>query len=135
MVHRFALAIGSAVLLLSVLASSVAAGGPPALAFYVDDVRYRTIATPTDLSNTGAPDSSFDTIYALGGDLINVAEAAPGDTDYNGGRWQVVAIDWLGNTPIQFTNDADILQAEMDGYLAISEDPVQQFTCPAIPAS
>lgn len=133
MVHRFALAIGSAALLLSVFASSVAAGGPPALAFYVDDVRYRTIATPTDLSNTGAPDNSFDKIYALGGDLINVAEAAPTDSDYNGGRWQVFAIDWLGHTPIQFTNDTDILQAEMDGYLAISDEPVQQFVCPAIP--
>lgn len=135
MLHRFAIAVGSAALLLSILASSAAAGGPPSLAFYVDDVRYRTIATPTDLSNSGAPDQSFDRIYAMGGDLINVAEAAPTDTAYNGGRWQVYAIDWLGHTPIQFTNDADILQATEDGYLAISSEPVQEFVCPAIPAN
>jgi hypothetical protein len=131
MVHRIGIALGGAALLLSLLASAVAAGGPPGLTFYVDDARYRTIGTPTDLSLTGAPDSSYDKIYALGGDLINVAEAKPGDRDYNGGRWLVFEINWIG-APVQFTNDADILQAELDGYLTISSDPVQSFVCPVI---
>jgi len=132
MTTRLAVAIGSAALLLLTVASSVAAGGPPALSFYVDDARYRTIGTPTDLSNTGAPDSSYDKIYALGGSLINVAESKPGDRDYNGGRWQVFAITWIG-TPVQLTSDADVLQAQLDGLLTISSTPVAKFVCPVIP--
>jgi len=131
MVHRISAALGGAVLLLSIVASSAAAGGPPALAFYVDNVRYRTVGTPTDLSDTGAPDFTFDKIYALGPGLINVSEAKPGDTDFNGGRWAVYAITWIG-APVQFTNDAQILAAAEADYLTISAMPVSEFVCPVI---
>lgn len=118
----------------SVGAGAVLAGGPPGLAFYVDDARYRTVGTPTDFFGTGAPDSSFDRIYALGSGLINVAESKPGDRDYNGGRWQVLPITWAyGVTPVQYTNDWQILQAETDGLLTIGA-PVKEFLCPVIPA-
>ncbi|MEO5705351.1 MAG: hypothetical protein ABIR64_10240 [Candidatus Limnocylindrales bacterium] len=120
-------------LLASIGASGVLAGGPPGLAFYVDDARYRTVGTPTDFFGTGAPDSSFDRIYALGSGLINVAESKPGDTDYNGGRWQVLPITWATDvTPVQYTNDWQILQAESDGLLTIGA-PVKEFLCPVIP--
>jgi hypothetical protein len=71
---------------------TAAAGGVSGPAFYINGVIYRTVGTPTDLSNTGAPDSSFDTIYNLGGYQLNVATAAPGDPGFNGGRWRVHAI-------------------------------------------
>ncbi|HEU4511709.1 MAG TPA: hypothetical protein VFR87_01250 [Nocardioidaceae bacterium] len=58
-------------------------------AFWIDGSLYRTVATPTDLSGTGAPASTYDAIYAFGGEQLNVAESKPGDTDYNGGRWAV----------------------------------------------
>ena len=58
MIRRLAGAVTGAALILSVAASTVAAGGPPSLAFYVDDVRYRTVGTPTDFTNTGAPAST-----------------------------------------------------------------------------
>src|SRR3989442_5902688 len=38
-------------------------GGVSGPSFYVDGQLYRTVGTPTDLSTTGAPDQSFDTIY------------------------------------------------------------------------
>src|SRR5215207_3929462 len=50
--------------LLSAGSGVVAAGGAGGVsgpAFYVDGQLYRTVNTPTDLSNTGAPASSFDT--------------------------------------------------------------------------
>src|SRR5215217_141762 len=77
-----------------VLASAVAVGGAQSgvtgPAFYVDGQLYRTVNTPTDLSNTGAPASSFDTIYQFFGvQAFNVATPAPGDAGYNGGRWRV----------------------------------------------
>ena len=34
--------------------------------FYVDDVRYRTVGTPTDFFGTGAPARTYDKIYNLG---------------------------------------------------------------------
>jgi hypothetical protein len=124
-----ALAAIGLVLTLSVSAAS--AGGPPALSFYVDDERFRTIGTPTDLSNTCAPAHSFDRIYALGGSLINVAEAQPGDRDYNGGRWMVLPITW-NTTPVQLTSAEQVEDYADLGLLEIG-DPVQMFVCPVIP--
>src|ERR1051326_7600216 len=129
MVHRLAVAVGSAALLLSVLASSVAAGGPPKLSFYIDDVQYRTVGTPTDFTNTGAPSFTFDKIYNLGGNgLVNVADAKPGDTDFNGGRWAVYAVTWHV-TPWQMTNDGEVLAAAQAGDISISANPVKEFFC------
>lgn len=75
-------------------ASPASADGVSGPAFYVDHVLYRTVATPTDLSGTGAPDQSFDTIYSFGGAQRSVATSAPGYPDFNGGRWQVHAVSF-----------------------------------------
>jgi len=138
-IARRVMAGASAVALVATIgASSVFAGGPPHIGFYVDGHLYRTLGTPTDFFGTGAPASTFDKIYALGkdaqgNDLTNVAEAKPGDTDYNGGRWMVLPVTWAdGVTPIQYTFDWEILQAEHDGLLSIG-DPVKEFLCPVIP--
>ncbi|MEO8207786.1 MAG: hypothetical protein ABI598_02030 [Chloroflexota bacterium] len=136
MLRRLGSAIAASALLLSMAASAVAAGGPPSLAFYVDDVRYRTVGTPTDFSNTGAPASSFDRIYALGGDLINVAEAKPGDRDFNGGRWMVLPVTWSdGVTPTQLTNAEQVEWYAEQGMLTIATTPAKMFECPVIPAN
>ena len=134
MFRRFATAAASAALLVTVAVSAVAAGGPPSLAFYVDDVRYRTVGTPTDFTNTGAPSFTYDKIYALGSGLINVAEAKPGDRDFNGGRWAVYPITWApGVTPVQLTNDHDILAWAEAGLLSIADSPVKLFFCSVSP--
>ena len=134
MFRRLATAVTSAALLVTVAASAVAAGGPPSLSFYVDDVRYRTVGTPTDFSGTGAPASTYDKIYALGDGLINVAEAKPGDRDFNGGRWMVLPITWsAGVTPVQLTNAEDVEAWAADGLLTIATTPAKQFLCPVIP--
>jgi hypothetical protein len=134
MFRRLATAVTSAALLVTVAASAVAAGGPPSLSFYVDDVRYRTVGTPTDFSGTGAPASTYDKIYALGDGLINVAEAKPGDTDFNGGRWMVLPITWAeGVTPVQLTNAEDVEAWADAGLLTIATTPAKQFLCPVIP--
>ena len=76
------------------VAAGIAFAGPAQAgvsgpAFWIDGELYRTVATPTDLSGTGAPASTYDAIYSFAGNQRNVAEAKPGDTDFNGGRWQV----------------------------------------------
>ncbi|HEX4898159.1 MAG TPA: hypothetical protein VFV53_07320 [Candidatus Limnocylindrales bacterium] len=134
MLRRLAAAATAGALLVSVAASTVAAGGPPSLAFYVDDVRYRTVGTPTDFTNTGAPSFTYDRIYALGSGLINVAEAKPGDRDFNGGRWMVLPITWsAGVTPVQLTNAEDVEAWADAGLLTIATTPAKQFLCPVIP--
>ena len=141
-------------LLAACLAALVAAGsalagngssGVTGPAFYVDGQLYRTVNTPTDLSNTGAPLHSFDTIYALVGQPFNVATAAPGDRDYNGGRWMVHAVAY--NTSYAATvaahdangsgdldSDAEVLAAFADPGPGGATDAgvVKQFVCPVI---
>lgn len=121
----------SSVLLLALSAGAVSAGGPPAIGFYVDGQLYRTVGTPTDFSGTGAPAHSFDTIYALGGGLLNVAESKPGDRDYNGGRWMVLPVTW-NVAPVQLTSAEQVEAYDAAGMLTIASEPVRLFECPVI---
>lgn len=131
--RRIAAAAAAATLLASMGASGVLAGGPPSLSFYVDDVRYRTVGTPTDFLGTGAPEQSYDKIYALGSGLINVAETKPGDRDFNGGRWLVYQVVWVNIAPTQFTNDGDLLDAAEAGDVWINPTPIRSFFCNVAP--
>jgi hypothetical protein len=137
--------------LVAALAASASAygagsGGVSGPAFYVDGELYRTVATPTDLSHTGAPAHSFDTIYDFGGQQPNVATAAPGDRDYNGGRWMVHALafntSWAATVAAHDTNgsgdldgDAEVQAALADAGAGGATDAgvVKRFVCPVIP--
>jgi hypothetical protein len=129
--RRIIASLAAASLLVTV-AGTALAGGPPKVGFYVDGQLYRTVGTPTDFSQTGAPDSTYDKIYALGNGLRNVAEAKPGDTDFNGGRWAVMPITW-NVTPYQLTSAEAVWQAEADGELTIGSTPVRLFFCSVSP--
>lgn len=132
-------------LVVSGSAFAAGSGGVAGPAFYVDGQLYRTVATPTDLSKTRAPLHSFDTIYALAGQPFNVATAAPGDRDYNGGRWMVHEIvyrtSWAATVAAHDANGSGDLDSDAEVQAALA-DPgaggavdggvVQQFVCPAI---
>ena len=135
--------------LLSVLAVAIVAsaawaagsGGVSGPSFYVDGQLYRTVGTPTDLSNTGGPDSSFDTIYQFFGLQPNVATAAPGDPGYNGGRWRVHGLQFADyaaavakydtNGSGNFDSDEEIAAA-IAGGAAKDIGVVKSFECPVI---
>ncbi len=127
-------------------ASANGAGGVTGPAFYVDGELYRTVGTPTDLSNSGGPDHSFDTIYDFGMVQTNVATAGPGDQDYNGGRWRVHAVSF--NTDMATTiaahdaNGSGDLDSAEEVESALADNTpagltdngiVKSFTCPVIP--
>ena len=133
-----ALALGAVAA--GVAPASAGVGGP---AFYVDGSLYRTVGTPTDLSSTGAPAHAWDVIYEFSGAQLNVADAAPGDRDYNGGRWQVHLLAFPHGYSAALADgdlDADgVLDStdEIDAAIAagsaVDTGVVKQFECPAIP--
>jgi hypothetical protein len=136
----------SLIVALTAASTAVAgSGGVTGPAFYVDGQLYRTVNTPTDLSHTGAPAHSFDTIYMLPGQVFNVATAAPGDPGYNGGRWMVHLIAYnTSHAATVAAHDADgsgdlDSAAEVQAALAdagpggaTDTGVVKEFVCPVI---
>ena len=119
-----------------------AANGVSGPAFYVDGVLYRTVGTPTDLSGTGAPAHSFDTIYNFfGAQSYNVATAAPGDPGFNGGRWQVHRVTFPDYAAALAAHDADgsgdfdsaaEVEAALADGTAVDQGIVRQFVCTVV---
>lgn len=117
---------------------------PPAPgSFYVDDELYRTVGTPTELPDKGPT----DTLYVFTGltGQTPVAEDAPGDKGYNGGRWQVIVLvfteagenahdpDGDGEVNFQLTNYEQVQHhINVLGHLAVV-GPGPRFVCPVIP--
>ncbi|MBA3738663.1 MAG: hypothetical protein H0W97_08835 [Actinobacteria bacterium] len=141
-VRKTMLAIAAAVALAAV--PGVALAGVSGPAFYVNGTVYRTVGTPTDLSGTGAPAHSWDTIYEFFGAQMNVATAAPGDTGYNGGRWQVLGLDWNstyadavaehggGNGVIDTNSEIAAVLADAGAGGATDTGVIKSFVCPVI---
>ena len=141
--HRIAVLVALAVTVALGAASSAVAGsgGVTGPAIYVNGQLYRTVNTPTDFSTTGAPDSSFDTIYDFGGLQLNVADAAPGLPGYNGGRWRVHALSFSNYAAAlqQFDangsgsfDSAGEVRAALSSGAAMDLGIVKSFECPAI---
>jgi hypothetical protein len=113
---------------------------------YVDGVAWGTKAT-TPLPNPEGAEDSFDVLYVFLdkdgnpvplADQLLVAEAAPGDTDYNGGRWEVFTVQWQISDPPELTSFEAVHAAEMAGGLTITEGsfsggPPAYFSCPLLP--
>jgi hypothetical protein len=139
------LLISLAVALTAASTALAGSGGVTGPAFYVDGQLYRTVNTPTDLSRTGAPAHSFDTIYMLPGQPYNVATAAPGDPGYNGGRWMVhliayntshaatvAAHDANGSGDLDSAAEVQAALADSGPGGAVDTGVVKEFVCPVI---
>ena len=137
-----ALVAGSVLVASASLAAAAGSGGVSGPSFYVDGTLYRTVGTPTDISNTGAPASSFDTIYQFFGvQPYNVATAGPGDPGYNGGRWMVHGLEFTdydlavaafdANDSGDFDSDEEV-EAAISVGAATDIGIVKMFVCPVI---
>jgi hypothetical protein len=134
-------ALTLAVFVFAAAAMAAGSGGVSGPSFYVDGQLYRTVGTPTDLSNTGAPASSFDTIYEFFGLQPNVATAAPGDPGFNGGRWRVQGLQFADYAAVvaaydtngsgNLDSDEEILAA-INGGAATDLGVIKSFECPVI---
>jgi hypothetical protein len=120
-------------------------GGVTGPAIYVDGQLYRTVGTPTDFSGTGAPDSSFQTLWSLPGQP-SVAAAGPGDPGFRGGRWQVHAVSYTtdaattvaahdlnGSGDLDSASEVEAALADPGPGGATDLGIVKSFECPLIP--
>ena len=115
-------------------------------AIWANDNLYDTVVTPTTF--IAPPEHSTDRIYSfmmsgLSGQR-SVAESAPGDMDYNGGRWDVQMViftadgiaahdpDGDGIVNFELTNSEDVLLHEGLGHIIINEANFY-FECPLLP--
>jgi len=100
-----------------------------------------SLPAPND-SNVDSYDKLFAFTNGAAGQLA-VAEAAPGNPNYNGGRWFTHTVTWTEagleahGGPVLLTSYADILFHESLGHLTITEGtfsggPQQYFLCPLL---
>jgi len=114
-------------------------------AIWVHDEIYSTIGTDTAFKSP--PPHSTDVIFSFADSGLmgqrSVAEYAPGDPEYNGGRWNVMVVtftplglaalddDGDGYVDYEYTNAEDVLANAEMGLLTI-EEPGVYFECPLL---
>jgi hypothetical protein len=128
-------------------ASGDAAGATRvAAAIWAHGELYDTIGTPTAFRDP--PEHSTDALYNFGMSGLDgqraVSVAAPGDPDYNGGRWSVVRVtftdqgmavhdaDGDGVVDFELTSAAEVLDHVALGHLELMETSIY-FECPLLP--
>jgi hypothetical protein len=136
MMKKKVLALAFVVVLLVVAAVPAFAGGPnfgPAI--YADDQVWGTKFT----TNLPAPNAnnrqSYDGLFTFPGGEIEgqmpVGEAAPGNPNYNGGRWIEYEVTWVG-TPELVTSYAQLQALMQAGTVTVTETGTY-FSCPLLP--
>lgn len=137
-----------AVLVVSLGATSVSAGGATRVpaAIWAHGELYDTVVTPT--SFVAPPEHSTDAIYSfmmsgLGGQR-SVADSAPGDPDFNGGRWNVQVVTFTdqgrlvhdqngdGLVDVELASEEAVLEQEYLGNVVITPASFY-FECPMLP--
>jgi len=107
---------------------------------------YGTVLTDTGFRSP--PRHSTDTLYNFGMSGLTgqraVSSAAPGDKDYNGGRWSVMVVSFTtlgvsvhdpdgdGSVNFELTSEAEVLHHHELGHVTIM-DANFYFECPLIP--
>jgi hypothetical protein len=130
-------------LLLLVSAAGAQAGEAPDFmpALYGDGEVWSTKFAAALPGPRGRNQQSFDGLFIVLNGVegqMPVAEAAPGNPAYNGGRWDVHQVMWIDGTPYLLTSYEDILSEEAMGNLMIvhgtfPDGPPQYFLCPMLP--
>lgn len=105
---------------------------------YGDGEAWGTKATTSLPGPNGKNDQSFDKIFVFTNGAegqLPVSEAAPGNPNYNGGRWSVYTATWIDELPhpkIVLTSYEDVMFHYNLGHLIIA-DAETYFQCPLLP--
>lgn len=141
------LAAAFAATTLTIVTVTAGRATPAENAIWANDQVYGTVATDTSFQSP--PAHSTDVIFSFDGSGLSgqrsVAEAAPGDRDYNGGRWHVYAVTFTeagmmlhdadsdGVVDFELTNSEDVLAAAEMGLVTIADTGIF-FECPLRPS-
>ena len=116
---------------------------------YGDGEVWGTKATTTLPAPNRSNRQSFDNLYVITNSnnpqgQLPVSEAAPGNPEYNGGRWFTHTVEWTaegfmahGIVPV-LTSDDDVALHESLGHLVVTpgsfpNGPPVYFQCPLLP--
>lgn len=134
-----------------IAAPAIALPGQPNFgsAIYADGDAYGTKAVAILPAPNAKNIQSFDKLFVITNGAegqLPVAEAAPGNSDYNGGRWYTQTVTWTeegmtahgANLPV-LTSMADVMFHASLGHLDIQAGtfdggPPAFFVCPLLPA-
>ena len=117
---------------LVVAVPAFAAGPNFGSAIYADGQTWGTKGT-TDLPAPNAHnEQSFDGLFHIDGQSEAVAEAAPGNPAYNGGRWIEYNVTWNVMTTPLVTSYAQLMALEDAGDVTITPTG-NYFQCPLLP--
>lgn len=125
------------VLALLIVAAVPAFAGAPnfGAAIYADDEAWGTKGTTSLPAPNGNNNQAYDGLFKFpGGEIegqLAVAEAAPGNPNYNGGRWIEYIVTWNG-TPELVTSYAQLMALELAGDVTITGTG-NYFQCPLLP--
>lgn len=130
---------------IALAASSQAFASPPDRpTIWVDGVRYNAVIPLSphgtvqfrNVPDAAAPSvanlETTDDLYMVASNTVTplVSDAAPGDRDYNGGRWLPRMVEPTGAGPVpELTSEEDIMAAQAAGLVTISA-PGDVFLCP-----
>ena len=120
-----------------VIVAPVSAAGPtfePAI--YADGQAWATKGVATLPAPNEHNVQSYDKLFIIPGQLP-VAEAAPGNRNYNGGRWFTHTVTW-NSTPELVTSYAQLHALHMAGAVTVEAGspeggPPPYFECPLLP--
>lgn len=108
---------------------------PPSFgpAIYADGEMWATQGVTQLPPPNGHNDQSFDKLFRFtnpASGQLAVAEAAPGNPMYNGGRWNAYDVTWNISNPPVVTSYAELMQHAADLTIVSAND---YFECPLRP--
>lgn len=145
--RRIVIAISAVVILAALTAPALANPGQlsEGAAIYAGGEQFRTKDAADLPEPSGNNAHSFDAIHPFVGlahpGQLSVAEAAPGEPGFNGGRWAVRRVQWtdaglaaMGGTPSLVTSSGDLYDLIAAGYVEyVDPQPIRYFLCPLVP--
>ena len=122
--------------MLAVTAAPALAQGGPRMRpeTWVDEELFNGVVTPATFDPASDPFDKLFNCGAFGGFLDGVpliSESGPGDTDYNGGRWEEWVIDPEGDAVCADYSDADSVDDLDTSDFVLSG---KYFECPLLPS-
>jgi len=149
MIRRITILALAAAMVLAVAAPAFANPGKPSFEpnLYADGETWGTKATTTLPAPNDHNAQSFDKLFVIINGAMGqlpVAEAAPGNRNYNGGRWATQTVVWTeagfgahGTIPVLTSYDEVMTHANL-GHLTITPGspaggPPDYFQCPLLP--